>query len=77
VPQHDFFHLCRIRRASGQHGRNLAKIAWTQHAGPQNAQSARRFLPVVGKAVNDPAFDEDGLPRLEHDVLTIDAPVSP
>ena len=37
-------------------------------------EATGRLLSIVAKAMNDPALDEDGLTRIEHDVLAIDAP---
>ena len=82
VPQHDLFHFCRVRRAARHERRHLAKIAGSEDAGGQDAETARRFLRVVAERMDDPALDEDGLTRLERNVLRpstrqVDTPMSP
>jgi hypothetical protein len=60
--------------APGQQRSHFTKTAGPERARRQNAQATRRLLSIVTKAVNNPALDEDGLTRLEHDVLAVNKP---
>ena len=54
--------------------RDLAKIAGSEDAGRQDAETARCPFRIVAEGVDDPGLDEDRVSGLKCDVVTVDAP---